>query len=148
MTEAELDEALSRIQAIENFACQPGPEAFDPEDRAGWILAWDSLQLALGRAAERLRTFIRVETPGVGITLTNWTGDVSCVWTGATGREQHMARFAGEFQFRIRLWTTLAAAAKAAVTIGRAGAAPWTAGSALRAAWELAGELEKLYVAR
>jgi len=147
MTEAESIEALKRIQSIERFAQEPGAASFGGSQREGWDEASRRLARAIEEAAERLQAFIRVENPAVGIVSTDWTGDVRCVWNRASGaaeRERHLLRFVRDFEFRIRLGQTLAAAVRAAVTISRAAAVPLTALSAIRAAWELVKELEKL----
>jgi hypothetical protein len=84
---------------------------------------------AIENAAETLRAFIRVEDQDAGIVLTDgldrWKSRVD-----QAAKEIHLQRFAGEYAFRITLGNTLPA--------------PVTALSAVRAAWELAKELERL----
>jgi hypothetical protein len=147
VTEAETIDALERIHRIELFAQEPAAVAFGVREWSGWEEASRRLAQAIEDVAERLRAFIRVDDPAVGIVLTDWTGDIRCVWNGPSetaARQRHLRRFAEEFTFRIRLGHTLAAAVRAALTISRAATASLTAPSAVLAAWELVRELDKL----
>ena len=150
MTEAELFDALERIQGNELLAGEPREGSFAESPWTGWEEASRRLAEVLENAAEDLRAFIRVTDPAVGIVLTDWTGDVSCVWNGRVNeaaKERHLVQFEKQFQFRIRLGQTLAAALRAALTISRSVEAPLTALSAVHAAWALIRELEMLRAA-
>lgn len=146
----ELDNLTDRIGAIERFSQQPSAASFEASSADGWVDASRELARALERVVEPLSAFIRVSDPNAGQIACGWTGSLYCVWTSDSAvdvRNAHMKRFTREFEIRLRLWRTLSAALRAALTISRSAVLPLTAGSAIYAAWELAKELQQLSTA-
>ena len=149
MTETEADAALARIGAIVREGAEPAPRAFGFMDD-GWDRARARLEEELREAAEALRAFVRCEDGAVGVVVTDWTGDVYCVWGAESGeaeRARHLERFQGDFAVRVRVGYLLAAAGGAALELARLAAAPLTVISAARAAGELVEEVRLLRAA-
>lgn len=149
MTEDEANAALERIGRIVESGAEPAPLAFGRMED-GWDQARAGLEEELREAAEALRAFVRTEDKRVGTVVTDWTGDVYCVWdpgAGAVDRARHLERFQVDFTGRVRVGYLLAAAVKAALALSRLAAAPLTVVSAARAAWDLVEELRRLRAA-
>lgn len=135
MTQAEADAALARIGDI----VREGAVGVVEDD---WDRARAALEEELREAAEALRAVVRCEDGEVGVVVTDWTGDVYCVWAAGAGeaeRARHLERFQGVVMRRIRVGYLLAAAGRAALELTRLAAA--------RAALELAEEVRLLRAA-
>lgn len=146
MTGADANAALERIERIVQFGSEPAPMAFSGESLGVLDGAWARLETELQEAAEALRAFARTEDSQVGTVLTDWTGDMYCVWAADTcdaERRRHLDQFQRDFTGRLRAGYLLAALVRAAVTLSRLAAAPLTVVSAGRAAWDLVIEVQE-----
>lgn len=156
MTEVEAAAALERIARIADAGSELAPMPFGAAEEGVADGVWERLQEELRAAAEALRAFVRTEDAQVGTVVTDWTGDVYCVWdagTGAAARSGHLERFQAEFTVRVRVGYVLAAVARTAVGLATLAAPPLTVLSAARAvqaargAWELVEEVQRLRAA-
>lgn len=151
MTEVEAAAALKRIEAIvERASTELVSEPFGADSAGLWDTAWAQLEEELKEAAEAMRAFARTADKQVGTVLTDWTGDMYCVWSagvGAEARRQHLERFQQDFTGRVRVGYLLAAAVRTALTVSLLAAPPLTvltAAQAARAAWDLVEEVQML----
>ena len=146
MTAKEASAALERIGQIERLettGSDPEPLAFGAP-RTG---VWERLEEELRSVAEALQVFVQTEDKRVGTVVTDWSGDVFCVWAAGADeaeRIRHLERSQVDFAARIRMWAVFAAAVKAAVALSKLAAAPLTVVSAIGAAWELVEQVALL----
>lgn len=140
----ELDRALAKIEQIE-VASNASLDYGILDDLLGTDELTFKLQSQVDRLYRKIAFYADVETPSVARTTVHWGGDVVTTWHPQLANvEQHLHALDEQLRFRSSFIRIVIVVTRKIAIISAAMSNPLASYAALKAGWELAGELQNL----